>query len=800
MRKTYDSRPAEDAAGGERAREGGPSVSIEGILAQFDTDSDADNDNRAEALQDFRFRSGEQWPQNVIQERQAENRPCVTINKTGQFIRQVTGDLRKSPPSIRIRPVGDGSDTLTARVLGGIIRKIEQNSDASNAYITAIDHAATGGIGHWRVLTQYSAWDAFDLDIVIEPIHDPFAVTWDHLSLKPCREDAQHCFVSEWVAPDVFKARYPDAMAVSFEDRNFTTTAPRQWVGENAIRVAEYWFKAKDTRLMALLAGGQTVDVTDLDPMQLQQMQIVRFREAEVDCIYWCKLNAVEIIEPVRKWPGRYIPIIPVVGEEVNTGERIMRRGLIRDLKDAQRLYNYARSAEAEVVALQPRAPFVATTKQVQAHWDMWKSANRKNYPALLYDADPNAPGPPQRVMPPVASQALSQMALTASEDMKGTTGIYDASLGARSNETSGVAIRARQAEGDTGTFIYSDNLARSMKHSARVMLDLIPKVYDTERVMVVLHEDDNAEEVVLNQTVMVDGEPVVLHDVTLGKYDVEVSVGPTYATRRAEAVESMMGFIQANPAAGPLIADLVAKNSDWPGADQIAKRLRKALPPQLLEGEKGEEDDERMPNASMQGPPGADAAPPTVAPAGNPGAAGPAAPAAPAANPVDVAAQDAKLGLEAQKIDNDRDYKMASLEIESRKIAIEAFKVKLQALQQAHAEGMALRQQDLMEIEALSQAIGSEAEGAGLQSLTDGQPQSRVSDLIAEVRQFAMAVTQAAAAPRRVIVERDPVTGLISELVQVPMTPAPASPGEVENAMEAGPIERPDNIPPGDE
>ena len=774
-------------------------VSIEGILAQFDADADADNDNRTEALQDFKFRAGEQWPSNVVQERQSENRPCVTINKTGQFIRQVTGDLRKSPPSIRIRPVGDGGDTDTARVLGGIIRKIEQNSDASNAYITAIDHAATGGIGHWRVLTQYSSWDVFDQDIVIEPIHDPFSVTWDHLSFKPTREDARHCFVSEWVAPEAFKELYPDAAAVSFEDRNFTNSAPRAWIGENAIRVAEYWFKRKERRLLALIADGRTIDVTDLNQYQLQALQIVRFREAEVDGVYWCKLNAIEIVEKPRRWMGRYIPIIPVVGEEINTGERIMRRGLIRDLKDAQRLYNYARSAEAEVVALQPRAPFVATKKQVQAHWDMWKSANKKNYPALIYDADPNAPGPPQRVMPPVASQALSQMALTASEDMKGTTGIYDASLGARSNETSGVAIRARQAEGDTGTFIYSDNLARSMKHSARVMLDLIPKVYDTERTMLILHEDDNAEEVVLNQTVMVDGEPVVLHDVTLGKYDVEVSVGPTYATRRAEAVESMMGFIQANPAAGPLIADLVAKNSDWPGAEQIAKRLRKALPPQLLEGEQHEDDE-------LQGPPVAvPEQAPQGAPAAFPGAAGPAAPADQAqANQVDVAAQDAKLGLEAQKIDNDRDYKMAALEIEQRRVAIEAFKVKLQALQQAHGEGIALRQQDLAEIEALSREIGDGTDDVGLQSLTEGQPQSRVSDLIAEVRQFALAVAQAAAAPRRVVVERDPVTGLITDLVQVPMTASPMPeapqqpmPGEIDVSTEAGQAERSDNLSP---
>lgn len=751
------------------------SVSLTEILERFDADADHDQDNRTEALSDFKFRAGEQWPSNVIQERQAENRPVVTVNRTGQFIRQVTGDLRKNPPSIRIRPVGDGADSDTARVIGGIIRKIEQNSDAQNAYITAIEHAATGGLGHWRVLTQYSQWDVFEQDVVVEAIQDPFAVTWDRMANKPTREDASHCFVSEWVSPEVFEAMYPDASPVSFEDRNFTSSAPRAWLGDNAIRVAEYWFKRKDRRLLALLPDGKTVDITDLDPMQRQALPIVRAREAEVDCVYWCKTNGIEILDKPRKWAGRYIPIVPVIGEEINTGERIVRQGLIRPIKDAQRLYNYARSAEAEVVALQPRAPFVATQKQVAKHWDMWKQANKKNYAALIYDADPQAPGPPQRVMPPVASQALAQMAMTASDDMKATTGIYDASLGARSNETSGVAIRARQAEGDTGTFVFSDNLARSMRHSARIMLDLIPKIYDTERTMIVLHDDDSVQEVTLNQTVMVEGEEVVLYDVTLGKYDVEVTVGPTYATRRAEAVESMMGFLQANPAAAPLIADLVAKNSDWPGAENIARRLRKAIPPQILEGEKTDDEDAAMPPADMQGPPGGPGPAPTPgAPGAAPSASGPAAPAADAGpSPIDVAERDAKLGLEAQKVDNDRDYKMATLELEQRRVAIEAFKVKLQALQQAHAEGIALRQQDLAEIEALSSQIGAMGEEGdpALQSLTEGQPQSRVSDLIASVQAFAQQVAAVAAAPRRVVVQRDPATGLITELLQVPMT-----------------------------
>lgn len=774
-----------DAPAKAKQKTDGVKVNVDELIALYDADIQSDEENRTEALQDLKFRSGDQWPSTVIQERQGENRPTVTINKTGQFIRQVTGDLRKNPPSIRIRPVGEGADTDTAKVLGGLIRKIEQNSDAQNAYITAVDQAATCGMGHWRVLTQYSQWDVFDQDIVVEPIMDPMAVVWDRMSEKPDRTDAKHCFISQWMRPEEFKDAHPDAAPVSFDDRNLENSAPKQWFGEDLIRVAEVFFKRPTKRVMALMPDGKVVDITDMDESVLFSLPIVRKRETMVDCVYWAKINGQEVLEGPRKWPGRYIPVVPVIGEEIHNGERLVRKGLIRDLKDAQRLYNYARSAEAEVVALQPKAPFIGTKKQLQGHWDMWKNANKKNYPALVYDADPQAPGPPQRVMPPVASQALAQMAATSSDDMKSTTGIYDASLGARTNETSGVAIRARQAEGDTGTFVFSDNLARSMKQSARVILDLIPHVYDTERMVTVMHEDDSVEETVLNRVVMVDGEPVTLHDVTLGKYDVEVTVGPTYATRRAEAVESMTAFAQTNPQAAALISDLIAKNSDWPGAEQIARRLRKIIPPQILEGEKNDEDEAQQ----LQGP-AQPVTPDGQAPSGggapgspSPGQPGPAAPADPNAgpHPAEMAEKDAKMGLEAQKVDNDYEYKMGSLEVDRQRVAIEAFKAKMAALQQQHEKGIALREQDLAEIETLAGAVMQtepmgEAGEMGAMPTQANQP-PRIADLIAQVAQLTQQVAAAAAAPKQVIVQRDPVTGLMTSLIQIPVQQQPAEP-----------------------
>lgn len=774
---------------------------LEELIEHFDGDSAADQDNRTMQIDDMRFRNGEQWPTSVIQEREAANRPVVTINKTGQYIRQVTGDLRKNPPSIRVRPVGGEADEKMARALGGLIRKIEQNSDAQWAYVNAVDHAAAGGIGHWRINTDYAQWDAFDQDICIEAIMDPFAVLWDRLSMRPTREDARHCFVSEWISEDDFAEQYPDATPVSLDDKNISSRMNLHWFGDKSIRIAEYFWKQKEEKIMALVRGGRTIDVTELDKEAVAMLEPLRIRKTQVDCVYWCKTNGIEILDKPRKFASRYIPIVPVLGEEIHTGDKITRQGLIRPLKDAQRLYNYARSAQTEVIALQPKAPFIGTKKQFGAHWDMWQQANTKNFAALVYDADPQAPGPPQRVQPPVASMALSEMAAMASEDMKATTGIYDASLGNRTNETSGVAIRARQAEGDTGTFIYSDNLARSMKYSAKILLDLIPKIYDTERTLVVLHEDDTVEPVVFNQTVQVNGQNVILYDVSLGKYDVEVTVGPTYATRRAEAVESMTAFTQTNPQAAGVIADLIAKNSDWPGADVIAKRLRKLIPPALLEGEETQEEktaaQQQLPGAGMQGQPVPDGpAPqggqpsPTGAEAA-PAAGGPAPVADAGPHPAEMAMADAKMGMEAQKIDNDHEYKLAQIDIQKQELAIKAFLAKLQALQQQHDAGISLRQQDVAEIEALAGQVGqtpaltdpdaaAEGEQPGMPAAPGGSP--RMSDLIAQIEQTMQAVAglaaqmaevqKQAAAPRAIQIARDPVTGLMTGAVQMPVVP----------------------------
>jgi hypothetical protein len=573
---------------------------------RWDRALDHDRDNRKEALVDLKFVAGEQWPDSVRLEREGEGRPVLTINRMPQFVRQITGDLRQNRPSIKVRPVDGKTDPALAKVYTGMIRSIEQRSDAQEAYIGGVENAARCGIGHWRILTDYVSDDVFEQDIVIQPIVNPFAVVWDPESIRVTREDANWCFVVDTMPLTAFTKRWPNAKTSGWDGEDGTESD--QWFFSDEIRVAEYWCKVPVRRRIALMPNGDVLDLGDYEPAPLPKegetnddgtpkvaaeppplmppedwpadvpFDPVAIREVESYKVVRHMMSGCEELEPAVEWAGRWIPIVPVIGEQVHIGERLVRHGVVRFARDPQQLYNYWRTTAAETIALAPKAPWLVTKEQIKGQEALWQEANVRNLPYLVYTPDSKAPGvAPQRVAPAPIPSALLTEANVAADDMKATTGIYDAALGAKSNETSGRAIMARQQESDVGALVYTDNLARSIRHTGVILVDLIPKIYDTERIVRTLGEDDAEEFIAINQA-QPDG--TVLNDITIGKYDVMVTVGPSYATKRMEASDSLMTFIQAFPQAAPLIGDLIAKNQDWPGAEQIAERLKKILPP----------------------------------------------------------------------------------------------------------------------------------------------------------------------------------------------------------------------------
>lgn len=561
-------------------------------LDRYTRSYDKDKENIAEALIDLGFmtcRPEDQWPAEAINARKCEGRPILTMPQVPKFVRQVTGDMRIYKPGIKVVAVDNQGDEKTADVLAGLIRYIENRSAARFAYTKAADSQVAAGIGHIRVLTEYASTTTFNQELRIVGVDDGVMVIWDADAVLPTREDAMYCFVPIDMSTAEFKKRWPDASPSDFGEWS-------GWVSGEMTRVAEYWEKRPEKRLLALQEDGSVIDLTDKTEEERRGLvgPGAKLEERDSYCVYRSLICAGTVLEKPARWPGRYIPVIPVIGEEVHFGRETVRRGIVRAMRDAQRLYNYAMSAQAEVTALQPKAPWLVTDGQIKKYIPEWEGANHVNRPYLRYTPEGGAP-PPQRIQPPVSAQGIAELIERASQDMRETTGIYDAGLGARSNETSGRAITARQREADVGTFVYMDNWGLSIEYTGRVLIDLIPKIYDTERMIRILGEDGKVEKIEINKTVMAPleegGLPTVLNDVTVGAYDVQLVTGPSYTTRREEAKEGMVEFARAYPPVMQVAGDLVAEAQDWPNKDQFAKRLRALVPPQVLAAEQHEGD-----------------------------------------------------------------------------------------------------------------------------------------------------------------------------------------------------------------
>ena len=582
------------------------------------------SDSREDELDDLRFMAGSpdnqwQWPQDVlatrgsVQGQTVNARPCLTINKLPQHVRQVTNDQRQNRPAGKVIPVDDQADIEVAEVFDGIVRHIEYISDADVAYDTACDNQVTYGEGYFRILTEYCDEDTFDQDLRIGRIRNSFSVYMDPTIQDPCGSDAEWCFITEDIPKADFERMYPDAEPISsVMARGVGDQALTQWINKDTVRIAEYFYKEHSKATLNLYAGNQTAFSGSPEAKELEMLglQPIRKREVDVKRVKWVKTNGYEILEE-SEWPGKWIPVIRVIGNEFEVEGRMYVSGLVRNAKDAQRMYNYWVSQEAEMLALAPKAPFIGYGGQFEGYEQQWKTANTTNWPYLEVNPDvtdgQGAVLPlPQRAAPPLAQTGLIQAKLGASDDIKATTGQYDSSLGATSNERSGRAILARERQGDTGTYHFVDNLARAIRYGTRQLVDLIPKIYDTQRIARIIGMDGETSTVRIdpmqNEPVrrIMDETGIVIEKIynpSVGKYDVAVTTGPSYATKRQEAMDAMGQILQANPNLWQVAGDLFVKNMDWPGAQEIAKRLQKMIDPKLL----ADEEDPALQAANQQ-------------------------------------------------------------------------------------------------------------------------------------------------------------------------------------------------------
>ena len=602
------------AAAGAVAEGGKPKKSASDILAtaraRLDLAVSALAESREDEIDDLRFYAGSpdnhwQWPADVLATRGAVQgqtinaRPCLTINKLPQHVRQVTNDQRQNRPGAKVIPVDDNADVEVADIFNGMIRHIEYISDADVAYDTACENQVSYGEGYLRLLTEYCEDNTFDQDIKIGRVRNSFSVYMDPTIQDPTGADAKWCFVTEDVTKAEFERMYPDASPITtLQSLGVGDQSISNWLNEDTIRLADYYYIDFDRTTLNLYPGNATAFEGTPEDKQLRAIygKPKKSRESDRPKVKYCKINGYEILEE-REWAGKYIPVIRIVGNEFEVDGRLYVSGLVRNAKDAQRMYNYWVSQEAEMLALAPKAPFIGYGGQFEGYENQWKTANTQNWPYLEVNPDvTNGQGGmlplPQRAQPPMASSGLLQAKAGASEDIKSTTGQYNASLGMGSNERSGKAILARQREGDVGTYHYGDNLARGVRHVARQLVDLIPKIYDTQRIARIIGEDGETKMIKINpeqqQPVnkIMDERGIVIEKIYnpgVGKYDVVAITGPGYATKRQEALEAMAQLLQGNPQLWAVAGDLFVKNMDWPGAQEMSKRFAKTIDPKFL-------------------------------------------------------------------------------------------------------------------------------------------------------------------------------------------------------------------------
>jgi Phage P22-like portal protein len=568
------------------------------------------SESREDELDDLRFYAGSpdnqwQWPADVLATRGAVQgqtinaRPCLTINKLPQHVHQITNDQRQNRPSVKVIPVDDNADVEVAEIFNGMIRHIEYISDADVAYDTACENQVAYGEGYIRVLTEYCDDNTFDQDIKIARVRNSFSVYMDPLIQDPCGSDAKWCFITEDLSQEEYHRLFPNASPLStLETLGVGDQNLSQWLNTDTIRIAEYFYCEYDRQTLNLYPGNVTAFQGTPEDKELRAVygKPKKSRQADRQKIKWCKINGYEILEE-QEWAGSCIPVVRVIGNEYEVEGRIYISGLVRNAKDAQRMYNYWTSQEAEMLALAPKAPFIGYGGQFEGYETQWKTANTQNWPYLEVNPDvtdgQGAVLPlPQRALPPMAQTGLIQAKMGASEDIKSATGQYNASLGQTSNERSGKAILARQREGDVGTYHYQDNLARAVRYVGRQLVDLIPKIYDTQRIARIIGLDGETKMVKIDP---MQSEPVrkiqnqqgivieKIYNPSVGKYDVVVATGPGYATKRQEALEAMAQLLQGNPQLWAVAGDLFVKNMDWPGAAEMAKRFAKTIDPKLM-------------------------------------------------------------------------------------------------------------------------------------------------------------------------------------------------------------------------
>lgn len=585
-----------------------PASKPEDIVAEakkrFERAKDFYGPARILAVEDTRFAMGDsdngwQWPEQIRNARKTDQKVILTVNMTAQHCNQIINNIRQNRPQCRVLPADSGADKKTAELLGGLIRNIQVASSADDAHDLGAEHAVYGGEGYWRVVTDYESPKSFNQVIKIKACPNPQLVYIDDACQELDKSDAQWGFVFEDIPKDQFKREYPD---IDVTTLSWSGVDPSGWVNEDTVRRAEYFYCTYKKDTAYLLSNGESVlgsefKAEGVDPKALPNgLTVVDERETELKQWKWCKLvGGYDKPLDERDWAGEYLPIVAVVGKELNVNGEVIRKGIVRDLKDPARMVNYSYSETIQTVALQNKIPYITAAEAIEGYEDVWKSANTSNAAYLPYnglDDDGNQIAKPERQQPAVMPAAQVQLLQVSTEQMRAASGQQNANFGIKSEAQSGVGIQRLKVQGETATFHFPDNLRRALQYEAKVLIDLIQKVYDTKRVVRILGLDGKEEQATLDpsmeepyQEVDSDEEDVQrIFNPMVGQYDVVIDTGPSFQTQRQEGFTMLSDIASRNPQLMQVAGDLIMRSADIPGAQEIADRLEKTLPPGLAD------------------------------------------------------------------------------------------------------------------------------------------------------------------------------------------------------------------------
>ena len=552
-------------------------------ITRFTDSFSAEREQRDLALEDLRFCwvKGSQWTDNATKSR--NERPRLEINKVKLPVTQVLGELRQNRVEVKVRPVSGGADQKRADILNGLTRAILKDSRFSDVRDQAAKEQVTGGIGGWYVCTDYQD-DGFDQDIKVKCIQSAASsIYYDPAAKGLMKEDSLWMLVTEDMARTEFTKRYPDASTASL-------TGPADgymadWQDRDTVRVADYWVKEPYMKEIALMSDNSVIEIDSKTTMVLDEMAaigitILQKRKSMAYKVVMYKISASEVLDGPFEWAGKYIPVVPVFGYSVWIQNQHYYQGMVRSAIDPQRVYNYATSAMIEAAALSPKDPYWVTARQVKGYEGQYENFNNSNTPFMIYTPDEAAPGAPQRTGAPTVQSALVQQVQQADIDIQGTTGLFNPTLGNEELDRSGRAILALQKQGSLGTFELTDNLTKAVEHTAAILIDLIPKIYDSKRQVTVLGTSGNPEEITLNETYIdtTTGEEVIVNDLTVGKYSVLASTAPSFESQRVENINILTRLSDSNPALQPLVTDLIVKSLDSELSGELTGRVRKVM------------------------------------------------------------------------------------------------------------------------------------------------------------------------------------------------------------------------------